>query len=66
MGSVQELHYILAWEDLAQMDGAWNAMRADPEWIEIRRRTEADGTLTTDVRNQLWRLTDYSPVPNAS
>jgi hypothetical protein len=66
VGSVQELHYILAWDDLAHMEASWGAMKADPEWIEIRRRTEANGTLTADIRNQLWKLTDYSPVPNAS
>ncbi len=66
VGSVRELHYILAWDDLAHMEASWGAMRADPEWAEIRHRTEADGALATDIRNQLWNLTDYSPVPNAS
>ena len=65
VGNAHELHYILAWDSLAAMEKAWKSMRADEEWIAVRKRTEANGSLVTDVRNQLWNATDYSPTPNA-
>ena len=65
VGNAHELHYILEWDDLAHYEKSWASMRADQEWLDIRKRTEANGPLVTDVRNQLWNLTDYSPKPTA-
>jgi molybdopterin-guanine dinucleotide biosynthesis protein A len=65
IGSMHELHYILAWDSLEAMEKAWKSMRADEEWIAVRKRTEANGPIVTDVRNQIWNATDYSPTPNA-
>jgi len=61
VGSVKELHYILEWDDMGEMQRAWDKFRADPEWLEARKRTEANGPLVVNVRNEVWRLTDYSP-----
>lgn len=66
VGDVSELHYILEWDDMAHMEKTWAGFRKDPEWVEIRRQTEANGAIVTTIRNQIWRLADYSPKPSAS
>ena len=66
VGDTSELHYILEWDDMAHMERTWTVFRKDPEWIEIRRVTEANGAIVSAVKNQVWRLADYSPKPRAS
>jgi len=51
---------------MAHMEKTWAGFRKDPEWIEIRRQTEANGAIVSTVKNQVWRLADYSPKPRAS
>ncbi len=65
VGDTSELHYILEWDDMGHMERAWTGFRKDPEWIEIRRQTEANGAIVEAVKNQVWRLSDYSPKPRA-
>jgi hypothetical protein len=65
VGDTSELHYILEWDDMAHMERTWAGFRTDPEWIEIRRKTEANGAIVSAVKNQIWRLCDYSPKPRA-
>ena len=33
-----DLHYLLAWESLAEREQKWNAFQADPEWHQGARR----------------------------
>ena len=62
VGTTNELHYILAFEDMAHRERAWAAFQADPEWIAARAEREKDGPLVARVRNTIWRPTDYSPL----
>ena len=60
--SNQELHYLLAWESLADRDKKWNAFQADPEWLAKRAETEKDGPIVANVANQLLTPTAFSSV----
>jgi hypothetical protein len=60
-GTSNELHYILRFDSLAHRDTAWSAFQADPGWQRDRAETERDGPLVARVRNQFWKMTDYSP-----
>ncbi len=40
-----ELHYMLAWESLAEREKKWNAFQADPEWQKARADSEKDGPI---------------------
>ena len=62
VGTTNELHYILKFDDMAHRDRAWSAFLADPNWQRDRAETEKDGPLVARVRNQFWRATDYSPM----
>jgi len=57
-----ELIYMLAFENLAHYERAWNAFIADPEWQEAKRRTEANGPLVNVAGAKIIEPTDYSPM----
>lgn len=55
--------YLLAWPDDAMREAAWKALLADPEWIEIKRRTAAEhGTLVGATDGWVLRGLDYGPA----
>jgi heme-degrading monooxygenase HmoA len=57
-----EFAYILAWPDNAARVAGWAAMMADPEWVEIKRRTNIEhGDLVGAIEDRIMTLTDYSP-----
>ena len=57
-----DLHYMLAWESLAEREQKWNAFMADPEWIEKRAESERDGPIIQTLSNQLLTPTAFSAV----
>ena len=61
-GSNQDLYYMLEWESLAERDEKWAAFQADPEWIEKRAGTEADGAIVASVENLILQPTSFSSV----
>ena len=60
--SNQELTYFLAWESLADREKKWTAFQADPEWLEARAKTEADGQIISNIVSQLLAPTAFSQV----
>lgn len=60
--SNQDLHYLLAWESLAEREAKWNAFQADPEWIAKRAETEKDGAIVANVANSFLAPTNFSSV----
>ncbi len=58
--SNQELHYILAWESLAERETKWTQFQTDPEWIAKRAETEADGPIVADIVSQILQPTSFS------
>jgi hypothetical protein len=60
--SNQELTYFVAWESLADREKKWNAFAADPEWIEARGKTEADGQIVGNITSQFLVPTAFSAV----
>ena len=36
----QDLHYMLAWESLADREKKWNTFQADPAWHKARDESE--------------------------
>src|SRR5256884_1819235 len=60
--SHQELTYLLAWQSLADREKKWTAFQNDPEWIEARAKTEADGQIVANIVNQLLVPTAFSAV----
>ena len=60
--SNQELTYFLAWDSLAEREKKWGAFMADPEWIEARAKSEADGQIVANIVSQILAPTAFSSV----
>lgn len=60
--SNNDLHYLLAWQSLAERETRWNAFVADPDWIAARTDSEKDGPLIANVSSQLLQATAFSAV----
>ena len=60
--SNQDLIYILQWESLAEREKCFAAFQSDPEWIEARRESEADGPLVGSITNSILTPTAFSAV----
>ena len=61
--SYGELVYICRFSDLNARQAAWEAFRADPEWVEVKARTEANGPIVARVDVKILQATDFSPMP---
>ena len=58
----QVLHYLLAWESLAEREEKWPGFVADPDWISARVASETPDKIVASIRNEFWRPTDFSTV----
>ncbi len=57
-----DLVYLCRFENEEAMQKAWDAFRADPEWIAAKARTEADGPLVSEVISETLSPTSFSPL----
>ena len=61
--SALEFTYLLSYDSMADRERKWNAFSTDPEWLAVKRETEADGPLWSNIRNQFLAPISYSPLP---
>jgi len=57
-----ELVYLCQYSSRDAMEQAWDAFRADPDWVEARGRTEANGPIVDEVISNVLLPTDFSPL----
>ncbi|MDA1191304.1 MAG: NIPSNAP family protein [Candidatus Poribacteria bacterium] len=57
-----ELMYLCRFEDLNARQAAWDSFRQDPEWIAVRKTTEANGPIVQQVDVKILAATDFSPL----
>jgi hypothetical protein len=57
-----DLHYMVAWESLADRETKWNAFQADPAWHKARDESEKDGPLIANIKSSFLRPTSFSSV----
>ena len=57
-----ELVYLCRFESEEAMEKAWTAFHADPEWIEARKRTTADGPIVDEVLSHTLVPTSFSTM----
>lgn len=57
-----ELVYLLRFDSQQASDDAWAAFRADPEWIETRKVTEANGPIVETIIAKTLSASDFSPM----
>jgi len=61
-GGNQDLHYLLAWESMAERETKWNKFASDPEWLEKRAASERDGPIVASINNMFLQPTAFSAV----
>lgn len=54
--------YLLAYPSREAATRSWEAFRADPEWVEARTASEANGPLVEKVVSVFLSPTDFSPM----
>ena len=57
-----DLHYLLAWQSLAEREQKWNAFLADPAWIAARTESEMAGPIVANIRSTMLQPTAFSPL----
>ena len=66
IGRSNRLTYINVFDSMADRESRWAKFGTDPDWLEVRKQTEANGPLVDAVTNRFLRLTPYSPQPKVS
>jgi NIPSNAP len=61
-GSSNDLHYLLAWESMAEREKVWSTFLADPAWIKVREETEKDGPIIANIKSSFLKPTAFSAV----
>ncbi len=57
-----DLHYLLAWESLAEREKKWSAFNADPAWQATRADSERDGPILANITSTILQPTAFSVV----
>jgi NIPSNAP len=57
-----DLHYLLAWQSLAEREQKWNAFLADPAWIAARAESEMAGPIIANIKSTMLQPTAFSPL----
>jgi len=57
-----ELVYLCKFESKDAMEKAWDRFRADPEWVDARKQTEANGPIVDEVISHTLIPTSFSPM----
>ncbi len=57
-----DLHYLLAWESLAEREKKWAAFMSDPAWLAARAESERDGLIIASIKNMILQPTAFSTV----
>lgn len=54
-----EIWYIVEWESMEAMQAGWQAFRSNPEWIALKRQSEAEGRLVERIDTVVLRRPPY-------
>jgi NIPSNAP len=57
-----DLHYLLAWDSLAEREKKWTAFLADPAWIKARDDSEKGGLIIANIKSAFLIPTAFSAV----
>jgi hypothetical protein len=57
-----DLHYLLAWDSLAERERIWDAFQADPAWHKARDESEKGGPIIANIKSAFLQPTAFSSV----
>ena len=58
----EQLIYVLAHQSKEAAEASFKAFRADPAWMEAKKASEVNGSLTAKVESVYMAPTDFSPI----
>ena len=58
--SNNDLTYMIRWDSMADREKRWAAFLADPDWIAVRDKSEADGLIIANIVTQFLSPTKFS------
>jgi len=61
-GDSEQLVYILAHDGKEAGEASFKAFRADPAWVEAKKASEVNGTLTEKVESVFMAPLEFSPI----
>ena len=56
------LHYLLAWDSLADREKKWSAFVTDPAWQAVRIESEKPGQIVANISNMMLTPTTFSAL----
>jgi hypothetical protein len=54
-GPTDQIVYLIPWDSLTEYEGAWEAFRADPDWLAANERAQQDGRIFLRTTKTLFR-----------
>ena len=57
-----DLHYMLAWESLAEREKVWNTFQSDQAWTTARSESEKDGPIIANIKSSFLVPTAFSAM----
>lgn len=57
-----DLHYLLAWDSLADREKRWGVFQADPAWHSARAESEKDGMIIANIKSAFLAPTAFSAM----
>jgi len=57
--TMQEIVYVLRFESYDDLERRWKAFLADPEWIEAKKQSEADGPLGASLQRRILSVAPF-------
>ena len=54
-----KLYYIMEYKDIDDRNTRWGAFREDPEWLEVRAKSEESGPIVKEVQEIYMNRADF-------
>lgn len=56
---IPKLYYVIEYLDMEERERQWNTFRKDPEWNEIKRRSEESGPIVEKIEEIFMTRASY-------
>jgi hypothetical protein len=54
-----KLYYVMEFTDAVERQRLWDQFRQDPEWVEVRRKSEESGPIVENVEEVFMNRADF-------
>lgn len=54
-----KLYYVMQYKNREERDRQWDAFRQDPEWIEVKRKSEQSGPIVDRIEEMMMKRAPF-------